>query len=93
MKREEEQYQAKGALGQTEHQFCSLPQSTRGRYRTYGEYLADLAVFLDDALAVQQTETVTFHNLIVEEVAKLFFGHPLSCILYGNLYIVSRLSG
>ena len=36
---------------------------------------------------------MTFHNLVVEEIGQLFFGHTLPRVLYGNLHILLLLSG
>ena len=52
------------------------------------EYLTYLAIFLDDALAVKESESVSALNLVVEQMFKLLVGHSLAGILYFNLNVV-----
>ena len=50
-----------------------------------GEERAHLLVFIDDALAIEQTEAMTARIGAVEDVGQGCFVHALACIGYGNL--------
>ena len=54
----------------------------------HAEYLTYLAIFLDDALAIEESEAVTTLNLVVEQMIKLLVGHSLAGILYFYLNVV-----
>ena len=71
----------------------TCPQLTGCTYLADTEYLAYLAVFLDDTLAVEQSETMTALNLMIEQMFKLFTGHSLSSIFYRYFYISIGLNG
>ena len=58
VKSEKYQQNTKDALGEGEADAAATAEGAGGSHRTDGEYLADLAVFLDDSLAVEKAETM-----------------------------------
>ena len=98
MKREEQQEDAEGTLGQTEKETRTPALLALGSDAADREDLRDLAVLLDDTLAVQQAEAVTADTLVVnglriEEMSQLFFSHSCPSICDRDLHIVVSLCG
>ena len=98
MNHHQQQHDALNALRQAEIEARAPTLLALGLQEANAEYLADLAVFLNDALAVHQPETVgggrlVGYHFMVEHVVEHLLAHAAPGIADGNLHIVGRLAG
>ena len=93
--------QAYDALGQSEIESAAFPFLALHLDGAHLEDLAQFAVFLDDALAVHQSEavralcvvghllyTTLYDGLVVEDVLLLLVGHSHTCILHADFHVI-----
>ena len=81
------------ALRQPEEEAAAPTLAALGLKGTDGEYLTRLAVLLDNALTVQQSETVAALHLVFEDVGQLLVGHADAGVVDAHLHIAVALGG
>ena len=81
------------ALWQTEEETAPLPLLALGREEADSKDLAELAILLDDALAVEQAKAMTARYLVVEDAAEGFGVHAFAVVGHGDLDVGGLLVG